>query len=412
MSMQSKKPTEDSGAQLSWYNASSALWMASFSIQQLLVIWILVGVLHESPERVGLAQLLIGIPGLIFMLWGGVMGDRMDGRNLLIRVHLLSAMPPLLLALASIYGVLGFWVLIGTALAAGLLNSASNPTRNTILNKVAGNRLQLAISLSTGIGLMASMAGTKIAGELDTIGLNSVLLLQALLFILGAAFVAKLNPTTVEVQANRKSTVNTIREGLIHVWRFKLARDLIALNCLSSFFNAGAWLVAVPFIITRVYMGDAVLLANLTVIFYFGSLVASFGLLRFMPLRKPGRLYLIMQVSRIPVLVILWLKPDLWLVWVAIMYWGFNMGITTTMSRLMIQEFSEPRFRSRVMSIFTLSIMSAAPVGSLILGYIIGAWGPLNALIPGIFASTLIFIFGYSRTGIWAYVSPSQPSTA
>ena len=68
--------------QLAWYNSGNALWMGSFSIQQLLVIWILVGVLHETPERVGFAQMLISIPGLIFMLWGGVIGDRRDGRQL------------------------------------------------------------------------------------------------------------------------------------------------------------------------------------------------------------------------------------------------------------------------------------------------------------------------------------------
>ena len=45
--------------------------MGSFSLQQLLVIWILVGVLPETPERVGFAQMMIGTPGLIFMLWGG-----------------------------------------------------------------------------------------------------------------------------------------------------------------------------------------------------------------------------------------------------------------------------------------------------------------------------------------------------
>ncbi len=54
---------------LTWYNLSNALWMGSFSIQQLLVIWILVGVLEQSPETVGIVQLLIGIPGLVFMLW-------------------------------------------------------------------------------------------------------------------------------------------------------------------------------------------------------------------------------------------------------------------------------------------------------------------------------------------------------
>ena len=43
--------------QMTWYNTSHALWMAGFSIQQLLVTWILVGILDQSPETVGLAQL-------------------------------------------------------------------------------------------------------------------------------------------------------------------------------------------------------------------------------------------------------------------------------------------------------------------------------------------------------------------
>ncbi|MCZ6504319.1 MAG: MFS transporter [Gammaproteobacteria bacterium] len=391
--------------QLTWYNSGNALWMGSFSIQQLLVIWILVGVLHETPERVGFAQMLISIPGLIFMLWGGVIGDRRDGRQLLIQAHYLSAIPPLVLAIASIYGLIGFWLLVATALSAGLLNSASNPARNTILNIVAGKKLQFAISFSTGIGSIASIAGTKVAGELDTLGLENVLYLQAAMFILGAFFVARLAPVPPQNQVARKPAIDTIRDGLTHVWNFKLARDLIGLNCLSGFFNAGAWLVAVPFIITRVYAGDAVLLANLTAVFYFGSLVANFGLLRFMPLVKPGRLYLIMQLSRIPVLAILWLEPDLWLVWAAIAYWGFNMGITTTTSRLMVQEFASPEYRARIMSIYILGMMSAVPVGSLVLGFIIGIWGPLDALIPGMVASALVFFLGW-RTDIWEYRSP------
>ena len=395
--------------QLGFYNTGTAFWMGSFSIQQLLVTWILIGILDESPERVGLAQMLIGIPGLIFMLWGGAIGDRMDGRKLLIQVHFLSAIPPLILAFASFEGLIGFWLLIFVSLAANLLNSASNPTRNTILNTVAENKLQFAISLSTGIGSLASMAGTKVAGELDSLGLENVLFLQSALFILGGLFVAKLRPLpSPTIKTGRKSSLETIRDGLGHVWRFKLARDLIALNSLSSFFNAGAWMVAVPFIITRVYEGNAVLLGNMVITFHFGALVATFGLLRFMPLLRPGRLYLIMQISRIPVLVFIWLKPEIWLFWAAVAYWGFNMGITSTMSRLMVQEFASTEYRSRVMSIFTLGMMSSVPVGSMVLGFIIGRWGPLNALIPAMIASICIFCFGYFATGIWKYQSPMR----
>lgn len=407
MSEQSQPVSPATNHQLTWYNTSNGLWMASFSIQQLLVIWILVGILHETPERVGMAQLLIGIPGLLFMLWGGVIGDQMDGRQLLIRVHFLSAIPPVILAVASLYGLIGFWLLIATALGTSLLNGASNPARNTILHRVAGSRLQMAISLSTGIGSMASIAGTRVAGELDSLGLENILFLQAAMFVLGGFFVARLLPatTTTESKIPRKATFEDLREGLSYVWQFKLARDLIGLNCFSSFFNAGAWMVAVPFIITRVYDGDAVLLANMTAVFYFGSFVANFGLLKFMPLRRPGRLYLIMQLSRIPVLVLIWMRPDLWLVWTAILFWGFNMGITSTMSRLMVQEFASPLYRARVMSIYTLGMMSAAPIGSLVLGFIIGVWGPLDALLPGVIASIFIFVFGTRFTSIWRYDS-------
>ena len=146
----------------------------------------------------------------------------------------------------------------------------------------------------------------------------------------------------------------------------------------------------------------------MTVTFYFGSLIATFGLLRFMPLLRPGRLYLAMQLSRIPVLVLIWIEPEIWLIWVAVAYWGFNMGMTTTMSRLMVQEFSSVEYRARVMSIFTLGMMSAAPIGSLLLGFIIGQWGALDALIPGIIASTLIFCFGFFKTEIWKYESPMR----
>ena len=400
--------------QLSWYNFSNSLWMISFSIQQLLVTWILVGVLDQSPEAVGLAQLIIGVPALLFMLWGGVIGDRVDGRTLLFQSHLLSAIPPLILALAVYVDHLGFWVLIATALIANLLNSASNPARNTILNSVAGNRLQYAISLSTGIGSLATMLGTRIAGEIDNFGLIQVLLLQSACFGLGGLFVLGLKKnsavsTPPDPLETKPSMIEVIQEGLNYTWRFKLARDLVGLNFFSSFFNAGAWMIAIPFIINRIYAGDALLLANMTVVFYFGSLVANFGLLRFMPLLRPGRLYLIMQVSRILVLLLIWVQPTLTWLWVASAYWGFNMGVTTTMSRVMIQEIAEPEFRARLMSVFTLGLMSATPMGSLVLGLVIGQFGELNALIPGMLASAVIFWYGLKHSSIWQYQSP-QPT--
>ena len=387
---------------------SNSLWMAATSLQSLLVTWILVGILQESPERVGFSQMVIAIPGLIFMLWGGVIGDRMDGRVLLIRVQLLSAIPPLALGLVIYFNMLGFWLLITCAVGLSIVGAYSSPIMATILNRVAGKNLQFAISLSTGIGSLASIAGAKLAGEIEYFGAETILMIQAGIFIVGAALTARLHPAPPihTAQSATTSTFATIREGLREAWDIKIARDLIGLNCFSSFFNAGAWIVAIPFIVTRVYDGDATFLAKMVMIFTFGSLLANFGLLKFMPLLRPGRLYLIMQLTRILVLAILWMHPGEYLLFGTACYWGFNMGISTTMARLMVQEIAPASHRSRIMSIFTLGMMSSVPVGAVTLGYIIGQWGPLNALIPGMLASLMIFFYGTRRTAIWQYESP------
>mgnify|MGYP000665541324 CR=1 FL=1 len=91
-------------------------------------------------------------------------------------------------------------------------------------------------------------------------------------------------------------------------------------------------MVAIPFIISRVYAGDALLLANITVVFYFGSLIANFGLLKFMPLSRPGQVYLILQLSRVLVLYLIWYEPSMTWLWIAAAFWGFNMGVTNTKS--------------------------------------------------------------------------------
>ena len=436
---------------------SNSLWMAATSLQALLVTWILVGVLQESPERVGFGQMVIAIPGLVFMLWGGVIGDRMDGRVLLIRVQLLSAIPPLCLGLVIYADLLGFWLLITCAVGLSVIGAYSAPIMATILNRIAGRNLQVAISLSTGLGSLASIAGAKLAGEIEYFGAETILIIQAGIFVIGALLTSRLHPapplgisqlqttstfTTITESSSEitessseitessseiredsseiregsseireglseiRESLSEIREGLSEAWHIKTARDVIGLNCFSSFFNAGAWIVAIPFIVTRVYEGDATFLAKMVMIFTFGALLANFGLLKFMHLLRPGRLYLIMQLTRIVVLAILWMHPGEYLMFATACYWGINMGISTTMSRLMVQEIAPASHRSRIMSIFTLGMMSAVPVGAVTLGYIIGQWGPLNALIPGMLASLVIFFYGIRQTEIWQYESP------
>ena len=84
-----------------WYLTSASLWMAGMSLQGFLFTWLLVGTLEAPADQVGIARSLAEFPPLLILLLGGVLGDRLNGRHFLTLMHLLMALPPLLILSAS-----------------------------------------------------------------------------------------------------------------------------------------------------------------------------------------------------------------------------------------------------------------------------------------------------------------------
>jgi Major Facilitator Superfamily len=191
--------------------------------------------------------------------------------------------------------------------------------------------------------------------------------------------------------------------GFKAAWRQPLIRSIILLNFLSSLFNAGAYIIAVPFIVKDVYGGDAAFFATVMMTFTAGSIGSNVLLLRFMPLRRPGRLFLLMQPTRVAILTLLWLKPSLWLFYLAILAWGLNMGVTTTLVRTTVQELADPSHRGQILAVLLVSFMVAAPASSIVLGGVIAHYDPLSALLPGIVMSLAIFAIGFAVSGLWRY---------
>jgi hypothetical protein len=86
--------------------------------------------------------------------------------------------------------------------------------------------------------------------------------------------------------------------------------------------------------------------------------------------------------------------------------WGLNMGVTTTLSRTIVQESAEPDFRARILSVYSLGLIGSAPIGAIVLGNIIEVFGTLEALIPAMFVSVVLFLYGVFFSPVWSYVSP------
>ncbi|MBT4493886.1 MAG: hypothetical protein HOC70_11635, partial [Gammaproteobacteria bacterium] len=52
------------------YLGSTAFTGTALAMQQLLISWLLVGILVLPATQVGMIQALIGLPGIVLMLWG------------------------------------------------------------------------------------------------------------------------------------------------------------------------------------------------------------------------------------------------------------------------------------------------------------------------------------------------------
>ena len=84
------------------------------------------------------------------------------------------------------------------------------------------------------------------------------------------------------------------------------------------------------------------------------------------------------------------------------------MGITTTLVRTVVQELAPEADRAKILAIFLLSFMAAAPLSSLMLGTLVEYTTPMTALLPGIPISIAIFVLALYATGLWAFRSPSS----
>ena len=383
----------------------------AFAMQQLLLSWILIGILELPADRVGIIQAAAGIPGLFLLLLGGASADRRDPRALLIRIYLFGPVLPLALAAMVAAGFLNVWTVLLWALGMSVVTSFSSPAQQAILNRIAGDDIQRAISASTIAGYLVQVLGLTLAGQIDRAGLGTVLIVQAACIAASAIAVRRLPRSETRPPGTTSEPAwRAILEGLRAVYREKVVFQTLLVNFASSIFNAGAFMTVVPFIVKRIYAGDAALLATVMVAFYVSASLSNVLMLRLMPIARPGRVFLILQLSRLPIMAVLWLQPPFWVALSVLMLWGLNMGVTTTLSRTIVQESAAEQFRGRVMSVYSLGILGSMPLGALVLGFVIESFGTLNALIPSMVVSTALFAIGVIGTQIYTYTSPAAGS--
>ncbi len=392
------------------YLGSVSFSGAAMAMQQLLITWLLVGILMLPATQVGAIQALIGLPGIALMLWGGAVADRTDPRELLIQVYSLAWLFPIALFTAVQLDLLNIWSVSLFGLAMSTAIAYASPSQQAILNRIAGSQVQRGVTLSTIASFLVQIIGLAISGQMENVGVDTILMIQSLSLVLAALAVRQLAPAEASPAIQQK-TIAIIFDGFRAVIEKRTILHTMIITFVSGIFNYGAFAIALPYIVKRIYEGDAIGFATMMVIFYTGATISNVIQYWVMPLARPGFWFLAMQLTRALLLYLIWLQPEWWILLLVMFFWGLNMGITTNLSRAIVQETSDPKFLARLLSVFSLGMMGAIPIGAIAIGLLVGWFGEVDALIPSMFISIGLFAYGFIFTKVGDYRSPATTGT-
>jgi MFS family permease len=370
-------------------------------MQTIVFPWLVTVVLHEPAARVGIAQMSLMAPSIFLMLLGGAVADRADCRRLLVRGHLVAALPPLLLGAAIAGGWLAYGGLIAYALAVGTAGAFVMPARDAMLTRVAAGGLGRAVAVMTATQFAAQLVGIAVGGSAGTIGAPALLLLQAAVLAFGGIAARRLPAAPPMAGAAARSRLGAMRDGLRAAAESSILVPVLIANLAVGVLYVGAFLVILPLVVRDVYGGGSAQLSLVSLGFWGGTIGSTLVQIRLGALRRPGRAIVVALFLGAGVLAAMaWPSP--FPAFVALcLVWGLGAGVVMTQARTLVQSAAPETHRARILSLFQLGLMGGAPVGALLIGYLAALTGPRGAAVYPATCMLLVLAGLLLRSRLW-----------
>jgi MFS family permease len=394
------------GYQFRWYLGGVAAWFASFGIQMIVYPWLVAVVLKEPAQRVGIAQMAMMAPAIAFMLLGGAVADRADCRRLLLRYHLLAALPPVSLAGIVVAGALSYPALLAYGIAMGTLGAFVVPARDALLTRVVRRGRERAIAVTSAGQFIFQLGGIVVGGCAGWIGAPALLVGQAVLLGAGALAVSGLVPALPgAAHRHDESRLAAMRDGLREVVRAERIFPVIVVMLAIGVLYGGAFAVTLPLIVRDVYGGGSGELALVNTCFWAGTIASTMIQIRLGALRRPGRAVMSALAGGAVVLASMAVPGPLWVFALICLVWGIGAGVTLTQGRTIVQLEAPESHRARVLAIFQLGFAGGTPLGALGMGYLTAITGPRQAAIYPAAAMAVVLAFLFLRSALWRHAA-------
>lgn len=355
--------------------------------------------LTRSPAYLGYVGFAAGVPSWLFMLYGGVVADRIPRRTLLI------ATQSCMMALAFVLAALTFshlvqpWHIVALAFGLGVPNAFDAPARQAfVLEMVEREALPNAIALNSLMFNTATTVGPAAAGiAYALLGPAWCFTLNGLSFMAVIVALSSMKLRPARARPRTTSALQDLREGFRYVAGEPRVATLIGLIAVTSLFGL-AFVPLIPAWAVSVLGGDVrtngLLLSARGVGSVLGALLvasAAGPLGRGMVLTVgsfvfPALVLVYSAVRWIPLSLLAMVGAG----------WGFMMLANT--ANVLIQTLVPDELRGRVMSIYALTFFGLMPLGALLAGSVAEALDEPLAVALGALVSLV------AATIVWTWM--------
>ncbi|MGC1418560.1 MAG: MFS transporter [Acidimicrobiales bacterium] len=337
----------------------------------------------HSSLWVGLAS-LIQLPFLIVgALWGGVLGDRLNRRSLLVGDALILAVLSSGLALnAQLHHTHFVFLIVLAALAAGF-GGFSGPIRTAVIPQlVPANQLVAAYSLNQVIVNLASVAGPGAAGLLiASVGLSACYWVDATTFMILGFFTFLMAPMPASGAHAGTRMLRAMGDGWRYVRSHATAQAVYLVDLNAMVFGLPRALF--PAVALTLYHGGPRTVGLLYAAPGAGALLMAVLTGWLERIRRQGRLVVLVVVTWGAVIAIFGLVHVVWVGLVCLGIAGATDVISTILRNTILQNAITDEFRSRISSIQMAVVTGGPRLGDFESGLVAGLTTTEFSIVSG-----------------------------
>ena len=349
-------------------------WMQMIAEQ-----WLVYPILTTNKSLLGLIGAVGMLPMLIFVLFAGVLVDRVNKRNVFLLFQFIYTAIALALFFLIATHQIQLWHIFFAALISGTIMAFESPTRMTfVMDLVEKKDLPSALALNQAMFNSARAVGPALAGfTIAAIGIAPAYLANGLSFFAVIASIYMMRfPKMETVAVQHPPILKGVKEGFQFIKDHKIYIALLGIVGIMTFFS---WPIAtlLPVFAHDIYKTGEVGFGLLQSAFGIGAVAAglSFHWLFSKVEKKYILIYIGMAVTITMFGMFAW-APWFWMALVTQMFGGWAISTTYATTNTLIITTIPQEFRGRIMSIYMFVFMGGMPFGALLSSGLVSLYGP------------------------------------